>query len=63
MKLTSSRPIPEDYILTFVEQPHFHSLNICEDKWCNRLDAQINIDSMIIPRVRKVFLFRFCTDR
>jgi len=43
-------PKHEAYIVTFVEQPHIHSLNICE-KWYNQLDAQINIHSMILPRV------------
>ena len=42
----------EAYIVTFVEQPNFHSLNICEDKWYNQIGAQINIHSMILPRVR-----------
>ena len=45
-------PIHEAYIITFVEQPNFHSLNICEDKWYNQLDAQRNIHSMILPCVR-----------
>ena len=44
-------PIHEAYIVFFVEQPNFHSLNICKDKWYNQLDAQINIHSMILPRV------------
>ena len=45
-------PIHEAYIVTYVEQLNFHSLNICEDKWYNQLDAQIKIHSMILPRVR-----------
>ena len=40
-------PIHEAYIVTFVEQPNFRSLNICEDKWYNQIDAQINIHSMV----------------
>ena len=45
-------PIHEAYIVTFVEQPNFHSLNICDDKWYHQIDTQINIHSMILPRVR-----------
>jgi len=45
-------PIHEAYIVTVVEQPNFHSLNICDDKWYNQIDAQINMHSMILPRVR-----------
>ena len=41
--------IHETYIVTFVEQPNFHFLNVYEDKWYNQLDAQI-IHSMIPPR-------------
>ena len=42
-------PAHEAYIVTFVEQPNFHPLNICEDKEYNQLEAQINIHSMIHP--------------
>jgi len=28
------------------------SLNICKDKWYNQLDAQINIQNLILPYVR-----------
>jgi len=56
-------PIHEGYMVTFVKQPNFHSLNICEDKWYNQLDTQINIQSMILPHVRIIFLFCSCTDR
>jgi len=45
-------PTDEAYIVTFVEQPNVHSLNICEDKRYNQHDAQINIHSMILTRVR-----------
>jgi len=45
-------PIHEAYVVTFVEQPNFNYLNICEDKWYNQLDAQITIHSMILPCVR-----------
>jgi len=36
-------PIHEAYIVTFVEQPNFHSLNIYKDKWYNQLDAKIKV--------------------
>jgi len=42
----------EAYTVTFVEQPNFHSFIISEDKWCHKLNAQINIQNMILPRVR-----------
>jgi len=45
-------PIHEAYIVTLVEQLNFHFLNNSEDKWYSQLDAQINIHSMILPRVR-----------
>jgi len=32
---------------------------ICEDKWHHHLDAQINIQNMILPRVKQFSLF-FC---
>jgi len=45
-------PIHEAYTVTFVEEPNSLSLDFCEDKWYHRLDAQINIQNMILPRVR-----------
>ena len=48
----SKPPIHETYTVTFVEEPNSPSLNLCEDKWYHRLDAQINIQNMILPRVR-----------
>ena len=38
--------------VTFVEQPRCHSLDICENKWCHLIDAQINIQNMILPHVK-----------
>jgi len=37
---------------TFVEQSSFNSLDTCEDKWFNKLNAQINIQGMILPCVK-----------
>jgi len=40
------------YIVTFVEEPNSLYLDFCEDKWYHKLNAQINIQNMILPRVR-----------
>ena len=45
-------PLHEAYTVTFVEQPSCHSLDICENKWYNLIDAQINIQNMILPHVK-----------
>jgi len=34
-------PIFEAHTITFVEQTSFNCLNTCEDKWLNKLNAQI----------------------
>ena len=51
-------PLHEAYTVTFVEQPSFHCLNICENKWYHQLDKQINIQNMIFPC--EVILAVFC---
>ena len=45
-------PIHEAYTVTFVEEPNSLSLEFCEDEWYHKLNAQINIENMILPRVR-----------
>jgi len=45
-------PIHKAYTVTFGEQPSFHSLNICENKWYHQLDARIKIQNMILPHVK-----------
>ena len=50
--IINKQPIREDSAFTFVEQPSFHSLDIYEDEWGHKLDAQINIQSMILPNVK-----------
>jgi len=45
-------PICEAYTVTFVEQTSFHSIDTCEDKWLNKLNARINIQSMILACVK-----------
>ena len=42
-------PLHEAYTVTFVEQPSCYSLDICENKWYHLIDAQINIQNMILP--------------
>jgi len=44
-------PIDEACTVTFVELS-FDSLDICEDKWLSKLNAQINIQSMILTLVK-----------
>jgi len=45
-------PIHDAYTVTFVEEPNSLSLDICEDKWYHKLNAQINIQNMTLPRGR-----------
>jgi len=45
-------PLHQAYTVTFVEQPSCHSLDICENKWYHLIDAQINIQNMILPHVK-----------
>ena len=45
-------PLHEAYTVTFVEQPSCHSLDICENKRYHLIDAQINIQNMILSRVK-----------
>ena len=50
---TINKPrLHEAYTVTFVEQPSCHSLDICENKWHHVIDAQINIQNMILPHVK-----------
>ena len=48
-------PLHEAYTVTFVEQPSCHSLDICENKWYHLIDAQINIQNMILPHVKNYY--------
>ena len=45
-------PTHEAYTFTFVKEPNSRSSDFCEDKWYHKLNAQINIQNMILPRVR-----------
>jgi len=43
--------ISECFIVTFVEQPSYDYLYICEDKWLNKISASIN-KHRILPRIK-----------
>jgi len=45
-------PIYEAYTVALVEKLDSLSLGFCEDKWYHKLNAQINIQNMILPCVR-----------
>ena len=45
-------PIDDSYTATFLEPPSFYSVDTCDDKWFNKLNAQINIQSVMLPRVK-----------
>jgi len=52
---TINKPsLDEAYTVTFVKQPSCHSLDICENKWYHLIDAQINIQNMILPHVKSL---------
>ena len=36
----------------FVEQPNKRNLDWCEDCWFSKLDAKININKMILPKIK-----------
>ena len=42
----------ECFIVTFVEQPSYDYLDICEDKWLNKISASINMHRIILPRIK-----------
>ena len=48
----SKPPIHEAYTVTFVEETNSLSLDFFEDKCYHKLNAQINIQNMIFPRIR-----------
>jgi len=50
-------PMHEAYTVTFVEQPNSFSLDFCENKLYHKLNVQINIQNMILPRLRYFFCF------
>jgi len=50
--IVNKTPLHEAFTVTFVEQPSCHSLDICENKWYHLIDAEINIQNMILPHVK-----------
>jgi len=56
-------PIHEADSVTFVEGPNFLSWSTCEGKWYHKLNAQIDIQNMNIPRVRYLMLFQAIVGR
>ena len=48
-KIEKKPKISECFIVTFVEQPSYDYLDICEDKWLNKISASINKHRIILP--------------
>ena len=40
------------YSVYFVEQPNHDTLDICEDKWLHRTRASINIQDIMLPKIK-----------
>jgi len=51
-KIEKKPKISECFIVTFVEQPSYDYLDICEDKWLNKISASINKHRIILPRIK-----------
>ena len=51
-KILKKPKISEYFIVTFVEQPSYDYLDICEDKWLNKISASINKHRIILPRIK-----------
>ena len=51
-KIEKKPKINECCIVTFVEQPSYDYLDICEDKWLNKISASINKHRIILPRIK-----------
>ena len=61
-KIEKKPKISECFIVTFVEQPSYDYLDICEDKWLNKISASINKHRIILPRIKwDLPLFRRCS--
>jgi len=43
-----------------LEQPSFHFLDTCEDKWFDKRNAHTIIQSMILPRVKQLLYYSVC---
>jgi len=51
-KIEKKPKISECFVVTFVEQPSYDDLDICEDKWLNKISASINKHRIILPRIK-----------
>jgi len=51
-KIEKKRKISECFIDTFVEQHSYNYLDICEDKWLNKINASINKHRIILPHIK-----------
>jgi len=50
--ILNKAPIYDFYNVRFVDQESFNSLNVCEDKWLNKLNAPTEIQTMILSQVK-----------
>ena len=44
--------ISDCFWVIFVEQPNKRNLDWCEDRWFSKLDAKININTVILPKIK-----------
>ena len=44
------KPLPQAFVVYFLEKPNIRSLDVRESLWINRLQAKINISPTILPR-------------
>ena len=45
--------ISDGFSVIFVEQPNKRNLDWCEDRWFSKLDAKININKVILPKIKQ----------
>jgi len=51
-KILKKPKTSESFIVTFVEQPSYDYLDICEHKCLNKTSASINKHRIILPRIK-----------
>jgi len=44
--------LSDTYYVIFVEEPNAKHRDWAEDKWLNKISAELNINKMILPRIR-----------
>jgi len=59
--IVNKTPLHEAYIVAFVEQPRSNSLDTCEEKWYHQLDALVNIQNIILPRMKYFLILLRCS--